>query len=178
MKADRKFIIIISCLLLMFFLSALAGYAFHGYDYFLYNINEIFFIQIIVFAVVALAAIIYFSRPFFRKISGKTQEIKKILLLNDANVSVDEFSLINRTSALIGFNESVFFRAEDDLTGEVCVLLNCVDNFWYAERVTDERSVGIKRAAEQYVCKLKSDMCYKLQVNDIIYIEKERMLIV
>ncbi|MCL1976056.1 MAG: hypothetical protein FWG61_07860 [Firmicutes bacterium] len=176
MKADRKFIVILSSLLLAFFLIALAGYIFYGYDYFIYNMNEIFFALLIVFAVAAGAIIVYLLSPFLRKKHHGTQNITKIALLSDANIAVEEFSLLNRTSALICFNDSACFRTEDDQTGEVCVLLNCVDSFWYAERVTDERSVGIKRAAEQYVCKLKSGMCYRLQINDIIYIDKERML--
>ena len=180
MKSNRKFIIVLSSLLLAFFLIALALYVYNYYnysEYFSFNIHTIYFAQLIVCALAAFAVICFYAGPFFKKNRGASQDISKIVLLSEANVLMEEFSLNNRTSALIGHKERVYISSENDLAGKDYAVINCVDNSWYLERVADERSVGLKRTGEQYVYKLKTGMCYRLQLNDIIYIENERLLI-
>ena len=80
-------------------------------------------------------------------------------------------------SVLIGKRDTVYFRSEIDLAVDGYAVVNCVENNWYLERVFDERSVGLKRAGEQFVYRLKTGMSYRLQINDIIYIGTERLLV-
>ena len=174
MKTDRKFIIILSSLLLLFFLIALICLANSNSENFL---RSVFVIQLLVFSIAMGAVIVYYAWPYFNKISNVGLDITKIVLLSETNVLLDEFSLVNRACALIGKSGKVYLSADNDLTGDECAVLNCVEKDWYIERVQDKFSVGLKRAKEQYVCKLKAGMCYRLQANDIIYIGDERLLL-
>jgi hypothetical protein len=127
---------------------------------------------------VTLSVIIYIITPYFQNPSVAKQTISKIVLLSETNTPTDEFFLINRTSALIVKNENdVYISLEGDVTADEYAVINCVENWWYIERISDVRSVGLKRTEEQYVYKLKAGMCYRLQRNDVIYIENERLLV-
>ena len=121
---------------------------------------------------------VYASRLVFSRNRASGQDVAKIILLSDSNVPKEEFYLTNRTSALIGKSDVVYIRSEIDLASDGYAAINCVDNCWYVERVFEERSVGLKRAGEQFAYKLKTGMSYRLHKNDIIYIGNERLLVV
>ena len=179
MKRNKNFIIWLSVLLLLiFFLTALTVYAFFvDTDGLLYNI---LLVQLIVFTIAACSIIIYFLIPILRK-PHITQDITKIVLLSEnENAMIDKYSLdlSNKTSALICKGDTIYFRlTEGALPTEEYAVLNRVEQYWYIESITDARRVGIKRAGEQYVYKLKKNMPYRLQSNDVIHIKKERLLI-
>jgi flagellar basal body-associated protein FliL len=179
MKKGKKTIIIFGGILFALFLIALAYSLYSSFslrfsDDFLSNI---FFIQLIVFSFLAWIVIFYAFRLLFRKNKGSGQIITKIVLLSESNSLLEEFSLIKRTSVLIGKREHIYIRTEVDLTVDEYAVLNFVNNCWYVERVLDERRVGIKRAGEQFVYRLKTGMCYQLHINDIICIDNERLLV-
>jgi len=179
MKDSNKFIfiIILSSLLLAFFLAEFAYYVYYAYEITIYNVSIILIAQLIVFSLTTLSVLVFSIWAFFNNNRRSAPGVTKIILLSESNSPKEEFSLINRTSVLIGKRDTVYIRSEIDLTVDGYAVLNCVDNFWYVERVFDERSVGLKRAGEQFVYRLKIGMSYKLQVNDIIYIGTDRLLI-
>lgn len=175
MKTTKKFIVILNSVLLAFFLIALIYFAFSNSEKFLYNI---LLAQLIVFFLAAASVIVYSVMPLFREVRVPKRDVNRIALLSDANTQIDEFSLVNITSALISKGETVHIdQANTSLIDDEYAVLNCIENYWYVERISDERSVGLKRAGEQYVYKLKTGMCYRLHGNDILYIENQRLLI-
>jgi len=174
MKATKRFAFILSSALLAFFLVALAWFANYDPKEHIYNI---FVTQLVALSVAAFCVVIFSAWSLFKKTRGNAQGITRIVLLSEANTPKEEFSLIDRTSVLIGKRDTVYFRSEIDLAVDGYAVVNRVENYWYVERVFEERSVGLKRAGEQFVYRLKTSMSYKLQINDIIYIGSERLLV-
>jgi hypothetical protein len=175
MKTARKLIILLSCLLLAFFLIALVCYEYYRSTIILYNIVVV---QLIVFAIAAFSVIVYSVVPLFRRKRALSPDISKIVLLSETNALMDEFSLANRKSALIVKGDFIDICLQNDLAADEYAVINCVANYWYIERVSDTLSVGLKRGGEQYVYKLKPALCYRLYSSDIIYIENERLLVI
>ncbi|MCL2151758.1 MAG: hypothetical protein FWH57_02185 [Oscillospiraceae bacterium] len=174
MKTTKKFVIFIGSLLLAFFLFELIWFVNYDPKIYIYNILAA---QLIVFSLAAFSIVVYTTWSLRRKHRGSSQRITRIVLLSESNTPKEEFSLVNRMSVLIGKRDAVYFRSEIDLAVDGYAVVNCVDDNWYLERVFDERSVGLKRAGEQFVYRLKTGMSYKLQINDIIYIGNERLLV-
>ena len=162
--------------LVIFAQTALAYYALQtGIEALLYNT---ILAQLITLCAIA---IIYILIPIIqkpRKISA-VPEISTIVQLSEKdNAILEEYTLdiADKTSMLICKGETIYFSlTEGNNPSEEYAILNKVDQYWYIESLTTR--VGIKRAREQYVYKLKPKMPYKLQKNDIIYIEKIRLLI-
>ena len=177
METANKFVIVVCGVLLSFFLVALAMFSSRYTDAF---IDKLLIAQLIVFSAAAGAVVVYSAKPLLRDRQSLAGAISKIVMLSDANVPTDEFLLINRTSALIAKGDSgyVYISLEGDFAADEYAILNRVDGAWYIERLSESKSVGLRRAGEQYVYKLKSGMFYKLRANDIIHIEKERLLLV
>ena len=173
MKAAHKFAIVLSSALLAFFLIGLA--------YFLYDpgvlIYNILIAQLMVFSFAAISVLVFSIMQLLRRSRVATPGVSRIVLLTDMNAHKEEFSLSNRSSILIGKRETVYIRSEIDLALDGYAVINCVGNYWYVERIYDERSVGLKRAGEQFVYRLKTGISYKLHINDIIYIGNERLLV-
>ena len=181
MKTTKIFVSVISSILLAFFLIAFALFAYnyyHGFIFSVYFIYNLFLAQLIVFSVVACLILIFVAMPLYDKMRGATNEISKIVLLSEMNVPVDEYTLFGRTYMLIGRSETSYISLGTDRVANEYAVINRVKNYWYIERVSDERNVGLKRAGEQYVYKLKPGLCYKLQINDTIYVENERLLVI
>jgi hypothetical protein len=174
MKTTKKFTILLGSALLAFFLFELAWFVNYDPKIYIYNI---LIIQFIVLSLAAFSVVIYTTWSLLHKARGSAQRITRIVLLSESNTPKEEFSLVNRMSVLIGKRDAVYFRSEIDLAVDGYAVVNCVDNNWYLERVFDERSVGLKRAGEQFVYRLKTGMSYRLQINDIIYIGNERLLV-
>ena len=177
MKTTNKYIITICSFLLVFFLIELLCLANIYSENLLHNI---IFAQLLVFSLVACTVIICTVAPLFQKVQNETQDISKItkiILLSDTNTPVDDYSLVNRTSALINKGGAVDMSMESDSSTKGYAVVNRVENEWYVERISEERSVALKRAGEQYIYKLKMGMCYRLNLNDILYVEKERLLV-
>jgi len=174
MKATKRFAIILGGVLLAFSLIELAWFV--NYDPAI-HLNNILITQFIVFSLASFAVVIFSTWSLVHKNRSNVQRITRIVLLSEANTPKEEFSLTNRMSVLIGKRDTVYFRSEIDLAVDGYAVVNCVENNWYIERVFEERSVGLKRAGEQFVYRLKTGMSYRLQINDIIYIGTERLLV-
>jgi len=159
-----------------FFLIALVCLAFNHSE----NIFRIvFYAQLVALALAMYAVIRFAAKPPEPEVHVKVRDVTKMALLSDANEIKDEFSLIDRMSVLIGKHEAVVcLISEDDAEVDKYAVINCVDGYWYIERVSDGRSVGLKCAKEQYVYKLKTGMHYRLHTNDVVYIDNERLLVI
>jgi len=174
MKATKQFILVLSGALLAFFLFALAWFTNNDPET---HMRSIFVAQLVVLSVASLSIFVFSAWSLFRKAKSTAQDITRLVLLSEFNAPKEEFSLVDRMSVLIGKRDAVYFRSEIDLAVDGYAVVNRVDNHWFIERVFDERSVGLKRAGEQFVYRLKTGMSYKLQQNDIIYIGSERLLV-
>ena len=173
MKATKKFVIVLSCVLLAFFLIELAYYVYFDYKI---DVSVMLISQLTAFSLAACSIVIFCVWSLTLK-APIVQGITRIILLSEDNAFKEEFSLIDRTSALIGKRDSVYIRPEIDASVEGYAVVNCVGGYWYVERVLDERNVGLKRAGEQFVYRMRSGISYRLQINDIIYIGDERLLL-
>jgi len=174
-KTSKRFIVVLSSILLAFFLTALVCFTFF---YFEGLLIIIFLAQLIVFSLGAASVIVYSLIPLFYKVQNLAHDITKLVFLSETNTPTDEFSLINRTSVVISKGEAVYISLESHSANDEYAVINRVRNYWYIERVSEARSIGLKRAGEQYVYKLKPSMSYRLYINDIIYIENERLLVI
>lgn len=178
MRTLNRYVITISSILSAFFIITLCYFIYSEYIYNENSLHNIFLAQLIMFTLASCSTLVFSIIPLFRDTRGSTIDISKIVLLSDTNTPTDEFLLINRTSAMIVKGDFVYISLEKDILADEYAVLNRVDNLWYIERVSDIRSVGLKRAGEQYVYKLKPDILYKLNINDTVYIENERLLLV
>ena len=174
MKTANKFIVILSGALLTFFLTGLACFVFFTPGTLIYNL---LIAQLIVFSLAAISVILYNTTNLFRENRVSERSVTKIVLLSESNSPKEEFTLVGRTSLLIGKRDEVYIRSEIDLALDGYAVINLVENNWYVERIFDERSIGLKRAGEQFVYRLKTGMSYRLQINDILYIGNERLLV-
>ena len=177
MKTTDKYTITICGFLLVFFLIELLCLVNIYSENLLHNI---IFAQLLMFSLTACTVIVCTVAPMFHKVQSETQNISKItkiVLLSDFNTPTDDFSLINRTSALIKKGGAADMSMESDSSVKGYAVVNRVENEWYVERISEERTVALKRAGEQYIYKLKMGMCYRLNLNDILYVEKERLLV-
>jgi hypothetical protein len=177
MQTARKLTIVLCLVLLVFFLFCLVCLAFNNYDN-IYLLRNIVAAQLLVSSLAACTAIIYSFVLLFRKAHGPKQSVSKIVMLSETNAHMDKFSLGSRASALIVKGEFVYVTIESDASVVEYAVINRVENYWYIERVSEARSVGLKRAGEQYIYKLKVGMCYRLHVNDVIYVENDRLLVI
>lgn len=176
MKTTIKIIKCLSiCAFIFFVISLWLLYIYKGSESILYNIVVA---QLIFFAVLS-GLIIFFIMPFDYQVSGTKRigEIAKIVPLSETNEPIESkaFYLTNKSSAIIAKNDTVYVTEKCDMMNEIYAVINKVDGYWYLERETDARRVGLKPAGEQLVYKVKPDMGYRLNINDIIYIDDDRL---
>ena len=181
MKLAQILTVAVSGVLSAFFLTVLVLFAYnYHYDFnvlsdsFVYNLLVI---QTAVLFSAACAVLAVAVVMLCRKIRDSSNIIEKLVLLTDMNAPADECNLSGRMSVMIGRNVTSHISFDTDTIAYEYAVVNRVKNAWYIERVSDGRSVGLKRAGEQFVYKLKPGLYYKLQINDVIYIEKERLMI-
>jgi len=173
---NQKFAFAMSILMLITFLIAISYFIFDKSENFLSNA---ILAQLIGLAVVSLATMIYCIWPQLRLPHEQPSGITKMALLSDSNTIINEYHLDNKTSTLICLGDTVYFNfIEGNKSNEEYAVLNKIGNDWYIERIAEERNVGIKRADEQYVYKLKTGSVYRIQNNDVVYIGNERLMVI
>ena len=173
-NGNNLFIVAISSLMLAFFIVLIILRVVEHVDV---PLSHAFMAQLIAFSVAAFASIVYFIRPLLADAVQPGSNIQKLVRLSDSNTPVDECSLVNRTSVLLCKADDVYFSFhEGRYPADEYAVLNLVHRTWYVERVSEIQSVGIKRAGEQYVYRLKVNTSYKLGRNDTIYLDSERIL--
>jgi len=175
-STSRIFAFVMSILMLVAFLIAILYFVFSESENFLSNI---ILAQLIGFAVVSLLIAVYGVWPKLTLSHEQSSRITKMALLSESNTIMNEYHLDNKTSTLICLSDTVYFNfLEGNKNNEEYAVLNKIGNDWYIERISEERNVGIKRAGEQYVYKLKTGSVYRVQNNDVVYIGNERLLVI
>ena len=174
--SERKFAFAMSILMLLTFLVAISYFIHSESENF---ISHVILIQLIGIALTSLATAIYCIWPQLRLPLEQPSHINRLALLSESNSITNEYHLDNKMSTLICLGDTVYFNfLEGNKNNEEYAVLNKIGNNWHIERITEERNVGIKRAGEQYVYKLKVNSVYKIQSNDIVYIGNERLLVI
>jgi amino acid transporter len=148
------------------------------------NLRSVYDLLSLVFAVCALTAcgiLIYALVELNRQNNELPKIITRITLLTDSNSTDRLFLLSGKESALIGKGDEAYVDLEhaeqSHLISYEHAILNQVADNWYLECVSEEFEVGLKRAANPYVYKVKPGICYKLYINDVLYIAGERLLL-
>lgn len=77
-----------------------------------------------------------------------------------------------------GKNEIVIDHTQkNELDSYEYAVLNFVSGHWYIEVLSGKYPVGLKKENDSVIYKLKLGMPYKLNVNDIIYIDSNKILL-
>jgi len=175
-SANKIFALTLSALILLSLLVLIFFYINNNSENYL---EIIILVQLIIASVVSLCVMVYCLYPYFRSMRIPENCVTKLAVLSETNAWQNEFYLEKKTSTLICLSDMVYLsHLEGKTKDEEYASLNRVGDIWYLERLSDERNVGMKRFGEQYVYKLKTNIVYKLRINDIIYIENDRLLVV
>ena len=142
---------------------------------------DMFILIAVICAFTACGVLIHVLIEIYRQNNELPKIITKITLLSDSNSTEKLFLLSGKESALIGKGDEAYIDLENadksHLISYEHAILNQVDDNWFLECVSEEYEVGLKRSNNQYVYKLKPGICYKLFVNDVLYIAGERLLV-
>lgn len=118
--------------------------------------------------------------PFRRK---KYATVQRLVLINGDGERDKEWVVAEGTSLLIGRNTPGHY-VDIDLSGnryEAFVakshaVLNRVGVDWYVEDLDTVNGVGIKKSGTDYNYRIQPHKPYKIDIGDIIYIAKLRLL--
>lgn len=113
----------------------------------------------------------------------KTQvsSIQSLTIISKSGTLQMERTLDNIHSLFIakkGKNEIVIDHTQkNELDSYEYAVLNFVSGHWYIEVLSGKYPVGLKKENDSVIYKLKLGMPYKLNVNDIIYIDSNKILL-
>ena len=156
--------------------------------YFLYYINDSNTVRLIGTICIALILLVWLFYEYrYRTKGGRLpyfdtpeQQISRFVLINTDNNSEKEWHVSNNSSFLIGKGNEVDIELGDtqycDYISAQHAVLNCCKGYWYIEDLSSKNGVGIKRAGEEYSLRLKPEILYKINVGDIIYISKAKII--
>ena len=144
-------------------------------------------IQNIIFIIMSLVVLIYAATTAAPKnekstvVAASVPAVSKLLLTGKSGESGTEFNLMGKRSLIIGkdghSDESLkYVDMEGSLTHEYAVL-NLEGNYWYIESVSDLRNVGIRKDYDYIFRRLKSNMLYLIEQNDVIEIAGEKIIV-
>ncbi|WP_042473925.1 FHA domain-containing protein [Bacillus ndiopicus] len=109
--------------------------------------------------------------------------IEKLVLIDERGTEIQEWSLMNQTSLLIG-KKTIDYQPEIDLSfaeyasliNTEHALLNYVDGIWYVEDVDSVNGVGIRKPYRHITQKLQQDNPCAIGYGDIIYIANTKII--
>lgn len=115
----------------------------------------------------------------------KASGITKIVLLTGDGEKEKEWYVKDAPSLLIGKNFQTSGAVDIDLADNQYAdyidtehaVINRVDEFWYLEDLDSANGVGIKRYGTSSNFRIKPGKSYKLDIDDIIYIAKIRLIV-
>lgn len=154
---------------------------------YVFVMNQDVLLKTMIGIVMVILAIIFGSMKYETKVTKfdvtKT-DIRKLVLLNDRGVEVEEWEIDEQTSLLIG-KSSASNQADIDLSGTEYeslinyehAVLNCVSGVWYIEDIDSVNGVGIKKAHKRVKNRLKHENPYPIGNGDTIYIANTRILV-
>lgn len=114
---------------------------------------------------------------------AQTTAIEKLVLLDEQGKELQEWSLAEQTSLLIG-KRTADYQPEIDLShaeyaaliNTEHALLNCVDGIWYIEDVDSVNGIGIRKPYRHITQKIKQDNPCALGYGDILYIANTKII--
>ena len=113
-----------------------------------------------------------------------TSEVSRFVLINTECGREKEWHVSGHRGFLIGkgtLNSQVDIELGDShYSGYVSnehAALNFSGGYWYLEDLNSTNGVGIKKAGEEYALRLKPEVLYKIDVGDIIYVSKAKIVV-
>ncbi len=153
---------------------------------YVFVMNQDYLLKTIIGTLLVILAIIYGSIKYDMREATivADSEVRKLVLLNDRGVEIDEWLIADQTSLLIG-KSTTDNKADIDLSGieyESLInyehaVLNYVSGVWYIEDIDSVNGVGIKKAHKRVKNRLKHESPYPIGNGDTIYIANTRILV-
>lgn len=133
-----------------------------------------------ILAVLFFGGVYLIFGPFKKK---RYANIQRLILINGDGERDKEWVVAEGTSLLIGKNAPGHY-VDIDLSGnryEAFVakshaILNRIGAEWYVEDLDTVNGVGIKKSGTDYNYRIQPNRPYKIDIGDIIYIAKLRLL--
>lgn len=151
---------------------------------YVYFINTVQSIQIGSGVILALLAVGYIAW-FFGRIPRKVlnSSIKKLIYITNDGEREREWHIDGAISLVIG-KSTLTQEVDIDLTDTKYTqyianqhsILNCVQGNWYIEDLDTLNGVGVKRKGESLCYRIESGKPYKVDIGDMIYMGKARMI--
>ncbi|KOS61849.1 FHA domain-containing protein [Lysinibacillus agricola] len=154
---------------------------------YVFVMNQDFILKTIIGLMLVILAIIYGSVKYEARDKNydvTNKQIRKLVLLNERGVEIDEWEIGDQTSLLIG-KSSADNKADIDLNGTEYeslinyehAVLNNVSGVWYIEDIDSVNGVGIKKAHKRVKNRIKHESPYPIGNGDTIYIANTRILV-
>ncbi|WP_425448059.1 FHA domain-containing protein [Dethiothermospora halolimnae] len=114
----------------------------------------------------------------------KSKGITKIALINEENKTIKEWDLFNKTSIVIGRennHEEVDINLDSATYASLIDFQHAVLNFasgnWYVEDLYSDNGISIQKYNDDIRYKLSKDRPCKIEMGDILFIAKTKLLI-
>ncbi|MFE3575378.1 FHA domain-containing protein [Lysinibacillus sp. NPDC059133] len=154
---------------------------------YVFVMNQDVILKTIIGLMLVILAIIYGSIKYEARDTNynvTNKKIRKLVLLNDRGVEIDEWEIGDQTSLLIG-KSSADNKADIDLSGTEYeslinyehAVLNNVSGVWYIEDIDSVNGVGLKKAHKRVKNRIKHENPYPIGNGDTIYIANTRILV-
>jgi hypothetical protein len=152
---------------------------------FVFVISEDMLLKIILGSIFIIVTCIYGIILYeTRTVTAGQTKIRKLVLLNNQGVEIDEWIIENKTALIIG-KSSQENKVDIDLTGTEYeslislehAVLNCVSGKWYIEDIDSINCVGIKKANKLMKNQLREGSPHPISSGDTLYIANTRMLV-
>lgn len=148
---------------------------------FIFTDQNLRWISAAIAAVLVIISIIIFLSSLFKKPQRST--ITKLILLNSDGEQDKEWAVYAAVSLLIGKStrtKSVDIDLGDSryeaFIAQSHAVINRVKDDWYIEDLNTVNGVGLKKSGDDINFRIQPGKAYKIDVGDIIYISKVRLL--
>lgn len=125
----------------------------------------------------------------FRQVSKLKDEkidsgVTSIIHIGTGNVPIRKLDLTKTNGIVIGRQSGDekpdFDLSDGEESGSVAVrhaVLNCVNDVWYVEALEYIHPVGLRKAGDSVVYRLKVLTPYRVEAGDIIYLSHEKVML-
>lgn len=142
-----------------------------------YNIRCLLWISV----VLLLSASIWLLWKSFEKIHRSS--IQRLVLINNDGEHDKEWAMGEATALLIGKSSQIHYvdidlsdHRYEAFVSQEHAILNRMDEDWYIEDLGAVNGVGIKKRGQDMNYRIQPNRPYKIEVGDILYIAKIRLL--
>ena len=149
---------------------------------------------IIKISIAVLAAVIFIvfvmysykgaSRHEYYTEKDPGEQITRFVLMSENGAREKEWYVSGANGFLIGKGTAggeVDIELGDtqysDYVSREHAVLNFVKGFWYIEDLSSKSGVGLKKKGKDFALRLKPEVLYKVDVGDVIYISKVRIMV-